>query len=616
MIKNFLKNCNDNMGEGGQILLLSLMALGVVMFTVLSIIAGAQLYYQNASYSANAEKATALAEAGVDKALNSLNKTGGSYNGETETVLGNGAYSVTVTNKDAATKILQVTGYFPNKTNPQAKRLITIYVSKGVGVAFNYGLQIGEGGLCMGNGSIMNGSIYSNGNIIGGNNTSLIGDVWVAGAGQVTADQVSDCTGANCQDYIFGKSVNEENRQDVAQSFKPSADGFLNKISIKLKKVGSPANPTVRIMSDASGKPNKNGVLATGTLSANLVTGQYSFIDVTFDNTPHLNNNHSYWISIHTQSLDSSNYWVWSNDLGQGYNNGSPKWSSDWQSQTWTTITGDLGFKTFMSGGTTSLNLTNGSIVNGNVHANTITGNMTISRNAYYQTLGTSVVVRGTKYPDTVDSPPTVFPVSDANINDWKNQAEVAGVTNGNITGENYCTKTLGPQKIAGNITLGNNCTITVKTPLWVTGNITVGNTTKFILDSSVGAASGVIIVDGTTILGNGSDLKGSGTAGSYLMLLSTYDSSQNGEPGQCSEGSESGQAAVDAGNSAISGILYAPKGIVNLTNGASFKEITAWLIALGNSATLTYDTGLASTFFSSGPAGSFSLVKGTYQVK
>lgn len=584
--------------QKGQVLLLTIVALGVVLFTVLFVVGAAQVYFQNAQYSLDAEKALALAEAGVDKALVSLNSTGGSYNGELETAFGAGSYSVTVTNKDAATKILQATGYIP----PKAKRTVTIQASKGTGISFIYGLQVGEGGINMGTGSIFNGSIYSNGTITGGNNATFTGDVWVAGAAQATANQESDCISPNCQDYIFGKEVNGENRQDVAQGFKPSGDGVLNKISLKVKKSGSPSNPIVRIMGDVNGKPNKNGVLATGTLSASLVTETYGFIDVTFDTTPNLESDTTYWIMIHTSSLDNLNYWMWSNDFAQGYPQGVSVWSSDWQAGNppWTSFTGDLGFRSFMGGAAASLNLGNGSVVNGNVHANTIEGSMTITKDAYYQNLGSSVVVSGTKFPSSTDPTPTVFPISEANITNWKNQAEAVG----SLGSVNGCIATLGPGKVNGDVLLGNTCDTKVIAPVWITGMLNAGNSTKLILDQGFGSTSGVVIVDGKVTLGNGADILGSGTEGSYLMLLVLYNSILNGD------------SAIETGNSSISGILYAPYGEVELANGASFKEITAWGINLGTSATLNYQSGFASTFFSSGPSGSYSLVKGTYQVK
>lgn len=589
--------------QSGQILVIAFIALGVVLFSVLSIIAGAQIYFQNSLYSEGAGKATALAEAGIDKAIASLNKTSGSYNGESETSLGDGSYVVTVTNKDALTKVLEVTGYIPHKTAPKARKTIIIQATNGIGVAFSYGLQIGQGGLSMGNGATLNGSVYSNGNVSGGNTTLITGDVYVAGGAQASADSETDCSGVNCQDYIFGKSVSGENRQDVAQSFQPSQTNIINKISLNLKKTGSPANPTVRIMSDSSGKPNKNDILATGTLSANLVTNQYSFVDVTFTSSPTLNANTTYWIMIHTNSLNNSKYWYWSNDLAQSYNRGQPKWSSNWQasSPVWTTINGDLGFKTYMGGVVTSVNLGNGSQVNGSVHANTITGGSgaTINGDAYYQTLDSLVTVNGTKYPNSQDPTPTVFPVSETNIAAWKAEAEAGGVTNGSQSFGNSCIVNLGPGKITGSVSFGNGCTVTVKSPLWIQGALSAGNTTIFKLDQSSGSLSGIIIVDGATSIGNGGDLRGSGRAGSYLMLLSTYAGT-----------------AVSVDNSSISGIVYAPNGTVSLSNNASFKEIVASGISMGNSAVLNYETGLANIIFSSGPSGAYSLVKGTYQVK
>ena len=587
--------------QSGQILILVFVALGVVLFTVLFIIGGAQVFFQNASYSANSEKATALAEAGVDKALASLNKTGGSYNGEPETVLGDGSYSVTVTNKDASTKIVQSTGYIPDKSNPKTTRTIQIQVSSGTGISFVYGMLVGNGGITMGNNSMINGSIYSNGNILGGNNETVTGDVYVAGGTQPTADQQNECFDANCSDFIFGRNVGGDNRLDVAQSFKPSATAAINKVSLKLKKVGSPANPTVRIMRDNSGSPDKNNVLTSGIMSASLVGSQYGFVDVTFSSSPTLTAATTYWMMIAAQTLDNSNYWSWSLDLAQGYNGGLPKWSADWQARNpvWTVISGDLDFKTWMGGVVTSISMGNGSVVQGNVHVNTING-ITINKDAYYQVISNSTV-NGSSYPDSPDPPPAAMPISDSNISEWKSDAQNYGTSTGDING---CPSRLGPGKIVGNVTTSSNCTIIVATPVWITGNLMFGNNAVFRMDPNLGSSSGMIIVDGKTIFQNSDDLLGTGVSGSYLMLLSTYNSQTYGGE------------AIDTGNSSITGILYAPFGKLELANNATFKEAVAWQIEMGNGTILTYDSGLISTFFSAGPTGSFSLVKGTYQVK
>jgi len=120
--------------QSGQALIIVFIALGVVLFTVLSVVAGAQVYFLNANHSVDSEKATALAEAGIDKAITALNKTGGGYSGETETVLDDGSYSVTITTKDAATKEIQSTGYIhPIKPKLKLKEQSKLPLPGGLG---------------------------------------------------------------------------------------------------------------------------------------------------------------------------------------------------------------------------------------------------------------------------------------------------------------------------------------------------------------------------------------------------------------------------------------------------------------------------------------------------
>lgn len=590
----------QKLNQQGQLLILSVIVLAVVLIGTLALISGSLTFKQNSRYNLDTLDAANLAEAGIDKAVASINTSAGSYNGESETVLGNGSYSVTVTSKSPTTIQIQSTGYIPSKANPKVKKTVTIQVSKGVGISFIYGMLVGNGGISMENGSSINGSIYTNGNFSGGNNETITGDVYVAGGTQPTANQQTDCVSPNpnCSDFIFGKNVSGSNQLDVAQSFKPSSTEVINKVSLKLKKVGSPSNITVRLLGDDSGKPNKSNVLTSGILSANLVTSQYGFVDVTFTSNPTLTANTPYWILLDTSS-DSSNYWNWSLDTLGSYTAGSPEWSPDWQSHdpVWNNISGDLGFKTWMGGVITSISMNNGSLVKGNVHANTITG-ITINKDAYYQAI-TNSTVKGTSYPNSTDPSPVAMPISEANISEWQTDAQNRGVTTGDING---CPSTMGPGKIVGNVTINNTCTVTVTTPIWITGNLSTGNSDILKMDPSLGSASGVIIVDGNTTFSNGDDLLGTGTVGSYLTLLSTYNSQSNGV------------VAINTNNSSITGILYAPFGIITLANNANFKEAVAWQINMGTSTTLTYDSGLISTFFSAGPGGSYSAIKGTYQ--
>ena len=592
--------------QKGQVLLFVIVVVTVILISTLHLIAGSQLYYQNSVYSNSAETATALAEAGVDKAIASLNRTGGTYSGEQETKFGEGSYSVEITTKDAATKVIEATGYLPNKIEPKVTRKVQIEASTGVGVSFSYGVQVGEGGLQLGNSNRVIGSIYSNGSVVMNNSNEITGDVWVAGGSQATADQQTDCSGVNCQDYLFGKPVGGSSILDVAQSFVPSQTTVLNKISLKIKKFGNPSDFAVRIMGNSGSNPNKNNVLASGMLYSSLVTNSYGWVDVTFNTTPNLTAGITYWIVADTSS-NVNNYWSWQNDLAQSYNGGVPKWSPNWNAgnPTWNSISGDLSFQTYMGGVPTSLAGGNSGLISGNVHANTISS-VSIAGDAYYQSIDNSPVSgsscpNSNCHPGTSDPAPQVMPISDANIAQWKAQAELGGVTNGDITN---CSANLGPRKIVGNVTFNNSCTVNINAPLWITGNLHLNNSNTLRLPASFGTASGVIVVDGTITMDNSNRLLGSGQGNSILLGLSTYDSRSNG------------LYAIRINNSGNSGVLYAGVGIIEPGNSNSFKELTAWGIRLANSTTITYETGLASTLFSSGPTGSYSLVEGTYQDK
>lgn len=600
--------------QKGAIFALALIALTSILVLTVVLVSSTSTYKQNSRYSMNNLEATNLAEAGIDKAVASLNKSGGAYSGEVEQSLGEGSYSVTVTDVDQNTKKVVATGYIPNKANPKSKSTASVIMQKGAGISFSYGIQAGDGGFQIEGGSRVNGSVYSNSDINISGGGVVTGDAYVAAGTSPTADVQRDCQAPNCADYIFGKAVSGENRMDVAQSFKPTSTSTINKIALKIKKIGSPANAIVRIMEDSSGKPNKNRVLAQGTLSSNLVTGQYGFIDVGLLSNPSLTSGVTYWIMIDT-SADNNNYWIWSRDSLGTYTQGSPSYSADWSAGNpgWIGIGGDLDFRTYMGGDVNKIAGSGSGYVNGSAYANTLTGDnpsaLIIGKDAYYQTQN-SIIASGQNcnsqsnihcHPGSTDPPPLNFPISQANIDEWKDLADDSVVT-GNLTIQWPCTTTLQKKKYVGNVTVQGGCNIQIESPVWIIGNLTVTGGSTVRLNSSFGPASGVVIADGTIVLNGGSKFLGSGQAGSYLTAISTYNSQVNPA------------ITVSGGNS--SSIVFAPYGVIDLQGGTNLREATAWKIKLSGGAIVTYETGVANPFFSSGPQGSYSVINGSYQVK
>lgn len=181
------------------------------------------------------------------------------------------------------------------------------------------------------------------------------------------------------------------------------------------------------------------------------------------------------------------------------------------------------------------------------------------------------------------------FPITDQDIQGWKDDASAGGTYVGDKT-INTSTS-LGPLKIQGNLTV--NSTLTVTGTLWVTGNITLNNNSTIKVSSAYGTSGGIVLNDGTVWMGNGVSLLGSGTTGSYLLL--------------CSLSTSSSAMTVGNGNN-TQVILFAPNGTINFGNNASVKAMTAKTISLGNNTILNYTTGFLDAVFNSGPTGGFNI--------
>lgn len=190
------------------------------------------------------------------------------------------------------------------------------------------------------------------------------------------------------------------------------------------------------------------------------------------------------------------------------------------------------------------------------------------------------------------------LPISLAQIGQWKLEAEGGGTISGDYTVSGKVTQDLGPKKITGNFLIDNNATLNMIGALWVAGNLRIDNGATVKLDqSSFGAKSGVIVVDGKVKIKPGTSIKGSGEVGSYLLILSTN-----------SEVVDTSNPAIDVDNNSDAAIFYTNQGLIVLRNRIEAREVTGYKIFLDNNAEILYEAGLEEASFSSGPGGSWEV--------
>ena len=449
----------------------ALIAVILMLFIMLSAVFGASSVALKeakvATENTRSRYSFFAAEAGIDDATYRL-KRGKNLTSSFVILLNGATANVAVTTSGSTKKIKSAGDYLG------INRALSASFSNLTGVEFHYGAQVGEGGIVMDQNSRVEGgggvpgNVYSNGSATGQSGSTVTGDFIVSTS--ITEDAAARSVVCN-QDQIAGQA----NPQiDFAQSFTPSESKPLAKVGLYIKKVGSPGDATIRITSDSSGSPAQSA-LASAALSSGLVGVSYGWVEATFSSPANLTSGLTYWIVLDT-GRDANKYYVWCKDSGAGYGSGSPKYSKDWDDDPWTDVSGDLNFKTYLGTGASSID---GIVVYGTAKANTIT-NSKICGDAYYQTIDSSSLAflnnpsnptcpdpltPGTAFPGSSDPPPQNMPISDSNIQSWKNDAGLGGEITGDC-GDNGVlgcaildngTLTLGPKKINGNLTLTKN---------------------------------------------------------------------------------------------------------------------------------------------------------------
>ncbi len=235
--------------------------------------------------------------------------------------------------------------------------------------------------------------------------------------------------------------------------------------------------------------------------------------------------------------------------------------------------------------------------VTGNVRAYSCLSPASVN-NLTYITGGThTCLVRGTTAVQSSEIQEQPLPIPQSQIDDWKEAAEASSVSMGNLIIAS--NQPLGPKKIVGNLTVNNGVTLTLTGTVYVTGDITLQNNATVRLSSSYGSAGGVLLTDGKIVINNGNTFTGSGTEGSYVMLLST----------------SSNALAIDVQNNAQNVVLYAINGGITIHNNVSVMEAAGKSITLQNNAQIQYSLGTVNIYFSGGPGGSWQFIPGSYSI-
>ncbi len=595
--------------QKGQIVIIGLVFSAILLTLSAALMQSSFTYKKSERHTIARAQALQLAEAGIDEAAYKLNQ-GAGYTGENNTVLGNGTFTVIVSTIDSQNKRVTSIGNasFGGETATRTIKA-NIGISSSV-ISFHYGIQTGNGGFVMDGGSIVNGNIYSNGNIAATEGVRITGSAIAANPPALYADQInntplpiSSCTSSTCITF-----ANASVTQDFAQSFKISAAIPLNNVQFYIKKVGSPGDATVRIINDNSGSPGTD-VLMTGTLAASAVTTSFGWVTVTMPTTPILDLQQTYWMVIDASSNSSKYYIIGAN--AAGYLNGTAKIGKYGGSWSDTSPSGlDGYFQIYLGGGT--------SIIGGNtyttgVYIGTISTDKAWAHTVKGATVTGPIYCQAGSYlnkpcdTSLADPTPQIMPLSDNNIQTWKDDA-IAGGTISSDYHVGYAGAALGPKHITGNLLIDGGGTLTVTGTLWIEGTITLTGGGKIQLASNYGSNSGAIVSDSYVTLGGGSTFSGSGQDGSYPFVITT--SACPAEPG-CN-----GNSAISLSGGAGTVALIAQNGNVNINGGSSLKEVTAKQVTMTGGATLYYDSGLINEDFFSGPGGSWSYTPGSYVIQ
>lgn len=534
-----------------------------------------------------AQESYYASESGLEDTLYRL-KTG--KNVSTVELLTVGSTTATTTIFDIGGGQKQVVASSTNKD--VYTRKIRAIVSATIGISFPYSIHVGQGGFSLAGNAVVNGNVYTSGNVQGvsGGSEQVNGNVIAANSSAFTQNQSNEGASTPPNTINIGRTTNP----DVAQSFMISSTTPLNKIEVYLRKTGNPGNLTVRLLDGTSTSTQPGSTqIASASLSSASTTGSYGWKEVYFSPTPSLAENTPYWVVLDGGSSNSNYYTI---GAVSGYAPGTAKigtYNSSWGATSPSGL--DVYFRVYTGGFTSTVS-------NIAVNAYGPTGS---AGDVWSHTI-TNVSAQGTLTCQTgsgnnkscvvsADPDPQPMPITSATVASLKAGAAAGGTYGStNLVLANNETLSVGPKVINGNLDLSGNSILTLTGALHVKGSVLISGNAVVKLDPSYGANDGAIVTDNALNLSGNSAFQGSGTSGSFILLLTT---STNGVAACTSP-----YAISLSGNSGAI-ILAAPFGSIQLTSNAAVNNAIAYRMCIDGNSSATYDAGKSQANISTGGA-------------
>jgi hypothetical protein len=154
--------------------------------------------------------------------------------------------------------------------------------------------------------------------------------------------------------------------------------------------------------------------------------------------------------------------------------------------------------------------------------------------------------------------------------------------------------------RINGNVTISNNCIVTVEGDVWITGNLSISNSGQMRVSNSLGTTRPDVMVDGSSgaTFSNSSRLV-SNTSSTGFQII-TYRSRASCSP-DCANVTGTdlyntrNDVTISLSNSAEgpNTIFYARWSRVNLNNSGQIGALVGQTVQLSNSGTITFGTSV-----------------------